>query len=47
MSYFASRNLSVVIGAKVQFAMFFKLEMSDTLLNYQNETKIINTMVQS
>lgn len=36
MSYFKSRTLDISVAAKVQFAMFFKLSMSDDLKRYQN-----------
>ena len=43
MSYFKSKGLDISIAAKVQFANFFSISMSDDLKRYQNQTNVINT----
>ena len=47
MSFFTSMNLDVKIASKVQFFQLFKLQMSEELKMYINQTAIINTKVES
>ena len=47
MSFFKSMNLDINVAAKVQYAGFFNVSMSEDLKKYQLQTNVINQKVQT